>query len=89
MKNKRNKKLLSSVLMALSLSSSVSFNNKIANANYKDNDRTNFKSFVDELKLKKNNNADLSSLSSKLAKLIVDIYKHRASDNPIQFFLIR
>ena len=73
MKNKRNKKLLSSVLMALSLSSSVSINNKIANANYKNIDRERLNSLF--------TNTNNKDIGSELFDTVKNIRKHRYDNN--------
>ena len=73
MKNKRNKKLLSSVLVALSLSSSVSINNKIANANYKNIDRERLNSLF--------TNTNNKDIGSELFDTVKNIRKHRYDNN--------
>ena len=78
MNNRYNKKLLSSILVALSLSSGISINDKIANANYKDDDRLNLNKFVSSIKDSKEN---ASEVAKNLFNAISGIYKNRSQHN--------
>ena len=80
MNNKCNKKLLSSILVALSLSSGISINDKIANANYKDEDRSKLNELVSSIKGSKENASEVAqnlfnAINGIYQKMIDEAYK--------------
>ena len=81
MNNKCNKKLLSSILVALSLSSGISINDKIANANYKDEDRSNLNELVSSINDFKGSKENASEVAQNLLNAISGIYKNRSQHN--------
>ena len=77
MNSKRNQRLLSSILLALSLSSNISFNNKIANAlfeSYKSGERENINILISNIeKIESENNSDTAGNSSESEEKIKKI----------------
>ena len=77
---------MSSILLALSLSSGISINDKIANANYKDEDRFKLNNLVANIKNFTNSKTADSktdvSVSQNLFDAINTIYKHRKDNDP-------